>query len=258
MFEPTGDEVPESAGQNESAQLEDDSGRCFGRMADQLSLDDTSNLRNITREEEVSATETVLREAGQGYDLLVLGASERGARPDDPLFSAEIDTIITQAPCPVMVVDSRQDAIEDDEPLQRILLPTAGTEYNRHAAEVAFAIARERDALVEIVHVVKPPERSARSFDQSTETRPLIQFGEEIVDGVAEVGDSMDTEVNTRVIVAENEPEEEIVRLARENGHDLVMLGSSLRPVSQRAFFGQRIEYVIKNSPCPVAVLSSR
>ena len=34
-------------------------------------------------------------------------------------------------------------------------------------------------------------------------------------------------------------------------------LGSSLRAVSARAFFGHRVENVLKNAPCPVILLSA-
>lgn len=235
-----------------------DADQCFGAMATQLSLGDSRDLRNIVREERTSATDTVLTEAEEGYDLLVLGSSERGARPNDPLFGTAVDDIIVNASCPVLVVDTHDQpgVLDQDDPVQRILLPTAGTEYNRHAAEVAFAMAQNRDALVEIVHYVEPPARASR-FVEKQDVHSLIEFGEEIVDQTADRGRKMGVKVNTNVFVAEGEPEDEILELAEENGHDLIMMGSNLRPVSQRAFFGQRVEYIIKNASCPVGVLSS-
>ncbi|WP_254546322.1 cation:proton antiporter domain-containing protein [Halomarina pelagica] len=241
----------------------DDPARCFEVMAERLALDDDNDLRNVVREETTGATETVLAEAERGYDLLVLGAAERGARPNDPLFGAAVDRIVVNAPCPVMVVDAHEDRTTgrygvDENPIQRILLPTAGMQYNRHAAEVAFAIARDRNAMVEIVHYVDPPRRNDRFVARRNQNvRSLIEFGEEIVDEAADRGRRTGVEVSTRVFVAREEPEEEMLRLIEEGGHDLVLMGSSIRPVSERAFFGHRVEYIIKNAPCPVAVLSS-
>jgi nucleotide-binding universal stress UspA family protein len=37
----------------------------------------------------------------------------------------------------------------------------------------------------------------------------------------------------------------------------MIVIGSSLRAVSARAFFGHRVESIFKNSPCPVVVLSA-
>lgn len=251
----------EESGDDGELPLAEDPDRCFEVMETHLDIDGAADLRNIVREEQTSATETVLAEAEQGYDLLTLGASERGARPDDQLFGAELDSIITNAPCPVMVVNAHEEQARhhlstDTETINRILLPTAGTEYNRHAAEVAFAIARNRNAVVEILHYVNPPRQVDQYIDQP-DVQSLVEVGEEIVDETADRGRRMGAEVNTRVLVAEDEPQEEIIGLVEEEGHDLVMMGTSTRPVTQRAFLGPRVDYIIRNAPCPVAVLSS-
>ena len=39
--------------------------------------------------------------------------------------------------------------------------------------------------------------------------------------------------------------------------YDLIVIGSSLRAVSARAFFGHRVESMLKNAHCPVVVLSA-
>ncbi|WP_327050829.1 cation:proton antiporter domain-containing protein [Halomicrococcus gelatinilyticus] len=49
-----------------------------------------------------------------------------------------------------------------------------------------------------------------------------------------------------------------VAGLARRGVVDLVVLGSNWRPLSRRAFLGHRVEYVVRNADCPVAVLSSR
>jgi Kef-type K+ transport system membrane component KefB/nucleotide-binding universal stress UspA family protein len=239
----------------------DDPDRCFEVMENHLTLEEPATRRNIIREEQTSATETVLAETEQGYDLLTLGASERGARLNDQLFSAELDSIITNASCPVMIVNAHEEQAKhhlstETETINRILLPTAGTEYNRHAAEIAFAIARNRNARVDILHYVNPPQQVDQYIDQP-DLQSLVEVGEEIVDQAADRGRRMGAEVNTRVLVAEDEPQEEILGLVEDDGYDLVMMGTSTRPVTQRAFLGPRVEYIIRNAPCPVAVLSS-
>ena len=52
-------------------------------------------------------------------------------------------------------------------------------------------------------------------------------------------------------------PEELILKLARDGNYDLIVIGSSLRAVSARAFFGHRVESMLKNAHCPVVVLSA-
>jgi len=67
----------------------------------------------------------------------------------------------------------------------------------------------------------------------------------------------MGAETRRNVIVSERAPEEELVALTRREDYDLVVLGSNLRPLSGRGFFGYRVEYVLQNAACPVVVLAS-
>lgn len=218
----------------------------------------TIDLRSIIRGAEYSVSSTILEEAEQGYDFLVLGETGRNPNPSEPLFSEVVDRVVQETPCPLMVVSSHyehQGGQLGRIPLRRILLPTVGTEYNRHAAEVAFAIAIEADAFVEVIHVVNEPQLDDR-FVEQPDLSQAIEIGEEIVDREAEMGRHMGAEVLTRVIVGE-EPERDIVEIAGEDDVDLIVLGSNLRPVTRRAFFGHRVEYILKTARCPVAVISS-
>ncbi|WP_129112851.1 cation:proton antiporter domain-containing protein [Halegenticoccus tardaugens] len=240
-----------------------DARRCLDLMRLQLDLPD-AQTRTLVRRRPDDASGTVLAEAERGYDFLVLGVADRGDRANAPLFSPPVDEVVRDSPCPVMVVSTNLRRPPDGgrerknrEPIRRILVPTVGTEYTRHAAEVAFTIARECDAAVELVHVVTPP-RSDEVFADRPDMRSSLELGEEIVDAEADLGREMGVDVRTSVFVGETDPEEEVVALADERGHDLVVLGSNLRPLSGRAFFGHRVEYIARNAPCPVAVVSSR
>ncbi|SEW15304.1 cation:proton antiporter domain-containing protein [Natrinema salifodinae] len=215
--------------------------------------------RTVTREVVGSVAETILDEAAEGYDLLVLGEAGRGNDPDEPLFSETVDYVIQHTPCPTMVVStpySGETALErTDTTLRRILLPTAGTEYNRHAAEIAFAIAAEENAIVEIVHVVNEPQVDDR-FAEEPDLSKAIEIGEEIVDREAELGRQLGAEVLTTVEVSQR-PEATMIDLADQDDVDLIVMGTEMRPVSKRAFYGHRVEYVIQNADCPVGIVSS-
>ncbi|WP_224332575.1 cation:proton antiporter [Haloprofundus halobius] len=256
----TGQSSQSGTGTDGETDYASDSARCLNLMQFQLDPGGDVSARNVVRSERGSATEAVLTEAERDYDMLVLGASERGARPDDPLFGSVVDEVVQNAPCPVMVVNAdpeASDGILEQKPIRRILLPTVGAEYNRHAAEVAFAIAGG-NTLVEVLHVVNPPQIGDR-FVEEPDIQQARRIGEEIVDAEADLGRAMGVEVTTKVFVGDDdEPQEAIVEYADETGADLVLLGSNIRPVSGRAFLGHRAEYVIRNATCPVAVLSSR
>lgn len=212
--------------------------------------------RRLTREFDESVSRTILDEVSIGYDLVVLGETGVGREPDEPLFSETVDRVIQEAPCPAMIVSTQSAADEaTDKSLERILLPTVGTVSSRYAAELAFVIAARENALVEIVHVIDEPQ-SAEKFAGEPDLSRQRGIGGQIVDREATLGRQLGARVLTSV-TASNAPEVEIVERAARTGADVIIMGSDVRSVSQRAFLGHRVEYVVRNAPCPVAVLSA-
>lgn len=216
-------------------------------------------VRRLVREADGSVAETILANASVGYDLVVFGERTLGRDLDEPLFSEPIDRVIQETPCPAMVVSTSERVKRDptlmDEPIERILLPTVGTQSSRHAAEVAFAIAAAEGALVEVVHVVTGPAPSDQ-FAGGPDLSRERGIGRRIVDREAELGRELGANVVTTVTRGAD-PGVALVELAEETDADVIVMGSSTRPISRRAFFGPNVEHVVTNAPCPVAVLSS-
>ena len=234
----------------------DDPERCLSLTRFQLGLPG-SQVRTVPRSPLSSATEAVVT-ASANHDLLALGTAARGSSPTESPFGADIDEVVRDAPCPVMIVRSAVDGeLTDPVAIERILLPTTGTRYNRHAAEIAFTIARHYDAAVEVCTVVSPPPVADRFVDRPDMAHARA-IGAEIVESEADLGRALGTRVTTNVIETEREPHEELVSLVAEGDYDLVVLGSSIRPTTQRAFLGHRVEHVLRNAACPVVVVSSR
>jgi Kef-type K+ transport system membrane component KefB len=213
------------------------------------------DLRSITRSNgEIGPT--VLAEAQRGYDLLVLSATEQRATGKGPLFERFVDDIIQDSPCPLLIVSARTAADPDRvEPLElrHILVPVSGSENDRYAAEVAFSIARDREIVVDVVHVVSASEHSSR-VEAYEAIDHAVDLGEDLVQRIANLGHVMGATVHTDVLVADNPANAIVERLHRRG--DLVVLSSSRRPVSQRAFFGHGTDYILREAPCPVAVVS--
>ncbi|HEX8771235.1 MAG TPA: cation:proton antiporter [Acidimicrobiales bacterium] len=221
--------------------------------------DEVEDARSITRAEDGKPSDVILTEARRGYDLLVLAAAERQANGDGPLFDHFIDDVIQESPCSLLVVTSR-DSEDPDERLEKlcrghILVPLSGNDADRYAAEVAFAMASQRDAEVDLVHVVSGPQHTLRMGGDEAILR-AVAIGEDIVAKTGALGETMGVTVNTDVLVADH-PEQAILERA-ERRADLVVLASGRRPVTDRAFFGHRVDYVISHAPCPVAVVSVR
>ncbi|MFH5843418.1 cation:proton antiporter [Haladaptatus sp. CMAA 1909] len=244
----------------ETASAED----CLSMMTQQLSL---PNERTRTRAVPIygSVGETVVGELARGYDLLAVPTSSNAVTSSGsgdtarPLFEMGIDDVLLRTPTPVIAVSAngiRHEQPLEPVPIRRILVPTVGTEYSRHAAEIAFAVATDCNALVEIVNIIDL-RRLRELFVGEADVSESVRIGAEIVDREATLGRQYGASVLTDVLTSEH-PVRAIVDRADETGADLVVLGSSLRPLSQRAFFGHRAEYVLENAPCPVAVVSSR
>ncbi len=228
------------------------------RMKD-LVESEVDDVRNLHRAVDGDAPEVIVGEAQKGYDLLVLAATERSGRGDGPLFGRLVDDVVQDSPCSVLVVSTPAED-ESGSYLDRlsrghILVPIAGSDYDRHAAEVAFAIAAGRDTVVDLVHVVSGPQHTVR-VGGGEAIQHAVTIGEDILERMAELGRAVGATITTDVLVAD-QPEHAIVERAERRG-DLVVLASGRKPVTQRAFFGHRVDYVVGHATCPVVVVSVR
>ncbi|HUG86126.1 MAG TPA: cation:proton antiporter [Euzebya sp.] len=243
------------AGGSDSADLR------FTRVEGQLGLR-KDRLHRLQRDMGPGGlSQTVLDEARRGgYDLIAIGATEMlSASPDSPLFSGWVDEVLQASPVPVLLVSSRfgQDATEAiaAHPMHRILLPSNGAEPNRSAAEIAFEIAGDDQAMVDVIHVFEPPT-SAWSETGAGETDRARQLAEEVLAAEATVGLAAGALLHTEAILTDVPFSRVVVDRARETDADLVVLQSQVRPISRRAFLGHDVDDILRRSPCPVAVIT--
>ena len=227
------------------------------RVEEQITNQSDADLRRLVRVDEAAAADAVLAEAQRDYDVIVIGAEERPTRkPDEPLFTPATDRIMSEAPCPVVVVSSRggqdPDGVVESLQLRRILLPVAAaTDGDLRAAEIAFSMAGE-DAVVDVVHIISAPQLRVAARDPDVHT--ARQMGSEIIAKVADIGHEMGARVRTQVLTGEH-PEATIVELSEQYDTDLVVLNGHVRPVSHRAFLGHRADHVLRYAPCPVVIV---
>jgi Kef-type K+ transport system membrane component KefB len=197
------------------------------------------------------AASSILAEAQKDYDLLVLGATEPKARRGDAVFHPIVDRLVRLAPCPTLVV---RGGVENVGWVSGpILVPTNGTLAARQAAEFAFRIAGEDD-LVIILNVVREwqdPHRAGRyNAAQQYET------SQDIVGELAGIGQAQG--VRTLPLVRSGaEADEVILSVAADLNCALCILGTDIRPGSDRLFLGPRVEQILDGAPCPVLVLNS-
>lgn len=207
----------------------------------QSTVPKTKSLVNL------KTADAILQEAEKGYDLIVLGASEKKISRAT-LFNQLVDQVVQNAPCATLVVKS---TIRDplDRQLRHILVPSTGNESSTYAVEIAGTLAAQTDAMVTLLNVVQTIQ------PQPWSTLSWSELALQILNQQAELGRSLGARVKTDVL--QGNPEQIILEFADQHQVDLIVLGSNARPTTGRAFFGQRVDAILSRAHCPVAVIST-
>lgn len=201
---------------------------------------------------------TILQEAQKGYDLIVLGATEPQP-PRGMLFNWLVDRIIQESPCATLVVKSNLPPTENQDEflamqrISHILVPTSGTEYSTYAVEIASTIAAQTGATVTLLHVIDQPPMEYTVFEENTYDT-VMEIAQKIVHQQALLGRNLGAEMKTCVLVGN--PEQKILSFAESEAVDLLVMGSNIRQISGRVFFGHRVDAILNKATCPIALVS--
>ncbi|PKD42426.1 cation:proton antiporter [Rhodohalobacter barkolensis] len=197
--------------------------------------------------------DAIIDEAKKDYDLVVLGATER-SEDHSHLFSPIVDFITRFAPCPTLIVQA--GAISKGWEPERILVPTNGSTESKNAAELAFFIAKsdrskEVVALNVITNELTPVQKSKQAYIKSRQ-----QFANEAVNELKRLGEAF--EVKTEALVRKGDSVEGVITdLASSNAIDLIVVGTNVRPGSNRLYLGPRVESILQMASCPVIVFNT-
>lgn len=195
----------------------------------------------------------IVEESKKDYDLIVLGATEK-VEDRKHLFSPVVDYITRLAPCPTLIVQA--GSIPDNWQPQRILIPTNGTIAAKNAAELGFFIAKsDKNKEVLVLNVIMDDLRPVMNIKESTiENRK--EFAYESVNELKRLGEAFG--VKTEAMVEHGEsPEDKIHEVAVDNDIDLIIVGTNIRPGTNRLYLGPRVENILEASPCPVLVFNT-
>ncbi len=193
----------------------------------------------------------ILDEAQKHYDLLILGATELRGRRADTLFHPLIDRLVRFAPCPTLVVKGGSES--DEWGSGRILVPTNGSLASRQAAELAFRLAGPDDVVV-ILNVVHSNREDLQEALGNDERR--FATAHSIVRELYDLGEAQGVRTLPMVRVGA-EPDAVILEVANDIGCGLCVLGTDVRPGSDRLFLGPRVEQILEGSTCPVLVFNA-
>jgi len=136
----------------------------------------------------------------------------------------------------------------------KILVATDGSEKNRPAVDEALRIGRICGSPVHAVYVADISALESASGDVviSDASWDLVQH--EAAEALAHVRDRAGG-VNLVTATLEGKPAIEILRYAKENGIDLIVIGTQGKRGIERLLLGSVAETIIRNAPCRVLVV---
>ena len=195
----------------------------------------------------------LLDEAQKDYDLLILGASEKG-RDSDSLFSSMIDSMVRLSPCITMVIHAKK--IDEHWSPKRILVPISGSAASKAAAELSFSLISSPEEMVKLINVVVQ-DSSMWNYDTSGDVfeRQFIS-SKRMMENLRKLAEVNGVKAMSEVTIGAD-PETVILSAASKEKVDLIILGTDVLPVSDRLFLGPRVERILNNALCPVIVLNS-
>jgi Kef-type K+ transport system membrane component KefB/nucleotide-binding universal stress UspA family protein len=196
--------------------------------------------------------DAILDESEKYYDLVILGGTEKSTRPG-ALFHPMVDRLVRMAPVPTLVVKGPRNGAA--WPPRRILVPTNGSLAARHAAEVAFLLGAADDTEVVILNVIQRND-SPYDLPRADRVRRERDTAEQIVEELRARGEGEGVLARGKVMDG-GDAESVILRFARESDIDLVVLGTDVRPGSDRLFLGPRVERILEGLRCPALVVNA-
>jgi nucleotide-binding universal stress UspA family protein len=138
--------------------------------------------------------------------------------------------------------------------IKKVLAPTDFSESAKHALKYAASFGQEYKAEIVLLHVV---ETVAVGYASDLFPVPMAEVFQEI-SGYArtELGKLAEglraKGLAVRELVAQGKPATEILRVAKEEDVDMIVLGTHGKGVLDQALFGSTTERVVRKAPCPV------
>jgi nucleotide-binding universal stress UspA family protein len=132
-----------------------------------------------------------------------------------------------------------------------ILVPMKLGDIGEEMVATAIALAKERDAAIEALFVIRVPFELRLDAD-------VVEVEEQAAASLAEaqlLGADYGVEVHGETVRARSIGHA-IVEEAERRAADLVVLGSSPRWRRQSQFFSPTVQYVLRNAPCEVLVVA--
>lgn len=140
---------------------------------------------------------------------------------------------------------------------KKILLPTDGSEHAARAAEHALWIAHKSNAKLTIISVIESTFIvGLPSADVTDEIRDMLKTeAQKHINKIQKLAEEKGYNVNMELVVKEGSPATTILKYAKEEDIDLIIMGTSGKSGIDRLLMGSVAQNIIKSSKCPVLVV---
>jgi nucleotide-binding universal stress UspA family protein len=142
------------------------------------------------------------------------------------------------------------------EPIKVILHPTDFSECSQRAFPLASSLARDHGARLIVLHVTSLPDLAYKGY--GTPASPLL--AEEYLAKVRQELEQLqppDPQLAVEQRIEEGDPTNEILRVAKETGAGLIVLGTHGRSGLRHLLMGSVADQVVRKAPCPVLTLKT-
>ena len=134
---------------------------------------------------------------------------------------------------------------------ERILFPTDFSDHAAHAQRAAVSLATQYGADLHLIHVVQLFSYVVDfGMDNTAQYESVRESLQKMMDGLVEGLAEAPFPVTGELI--QGDPVKEIIRVAREDNSDLIVMGTHGRGALEHVLLGSIAEKVVRKAPCPV------
>lgn len=134
--------------------------------------------------------------------------------------------------------------------IHTILQPTDFSEHGKGAFDLACSLANDHKARLLVLHIYHP---QAEHEELTKEGRPE-KYQDHLWNTLRKLRPSR-PDVSVEYLLIQGKPAAEIVRAAKDNHCDVIVMGTHGRTGLKRALMGSVAEHVVREAPCPVLTL---
>lgn len=193
-------------------------------------------------------------------DLVVMGT--HGRRGFERLVLGSVaEKVLRKAACPVMTVAMAREGETTSEQglFKRILCPIDFSTSSTRALEYALSLAKEADAHLTLIHVLEAALEDAGDMAAFavSEYRDFLKRNalERLQQAVPEEAREW---CEPECLVASGRSHRQILKVAKEQNTDLIVMGVQGRNAVDLALFGSTTHHVVREANCPVLTIRSR